>query len=127
MNNVIMQEDLYDKDAFTFIRTSKNVNDSNKVKIAALKKHLAQYTAEWAEELSGVSAAKIKKYAREFATAKSAVIISYRGLVAHYNGTDGERAAQMLGMITGNINNRSGRCKAVASHWKYPKGPKVKP
>ncbi len=127
MNNIIMQENLYDRDAFTFIKATENVTASTDEKIAALKKHLAEYTPEWAEKLSGVSAANIKKYAREFAKAKAAVIITYRGLVAHYNGTDGERAAQMLGMITGNINNPGGRCKAVAPHWKYPKGPKVKP
>lgn len=127
MNNVIMQENLYDRDAFTFIRATEDVNAPTDAKISALKKHLAQYTPEWAEKISGVSAANIKKYAREFAKAKAACVISYRGLVAHYNGTDGERAAQMLAMITGNINNRGGRCKAVAPHWKYPKGPKNKP
>ncbi len=127
MNNVIMQENLYDRDAFTFIRATEDVNAPTDEKIAALKKHLAEYTPEWAEKMSGVPAANIKKYAQEFAKAKAACIISYRGLVAHYNGTDGERAAQMLGMITGNINNPGGRCKAVAPHWKYPKGPKNKP
>jgi anaerobic selenocysteine-containing dehydrogenase len=127
MNNVIMQENLYDRDAFTFIRATEDVNAPTDEKIADLKKHLAEYTPEWAEKISGVSAANIKKYAREFAKAKAACVISYRGLVAHYNGTDGERAAQMLAMITGNINNRGGRCKAVAPHWKYPKGPKNKP
>ncbi len=127
MNNVIMQENLYDRDAFTFIRATEDVNAPTDEKIADLKKHLAEYTPEWAENISGVSAVNIKKYAQEFAKAKAACVISYRGLVAHYNGTDGERAAQMLAMITGNINNRGGRCKAVAPHWKYPKGPKNKP
>jgi len=127
MNNIIMQENLYDRDAFTFIRATDDVNASTDTKIAALKKHLVKYTPEWAETISGVSAVNIRKYAREFAKAKAACIISYRGLVAHYNGTDGERSAQMLAIITGNINNRGGRCKAVAPHWKYPKGPKVKP
>ena len=127
MCNVIMQENLYKRDAFTFIRTTENVDVPLDEKISALKKHLAEYTPAWAEQISGVPAANISKYAREFAKAKAAVVISYRGLVAHYNGTDGERAAQMLGMITGNIDNPGGRCKAVSASWKYPKGPKVKP
>jgi anaerobic selenocysteine-containing dehydrogenase len=127
INNVIMQENLYDRDAFTFIRATEDITASTDEKITALKEHLAKYTPEWAEKISGVSAANIRKYAREFAKAKAAVVISYRGLVAHYNGFDGERAAQMLSIITGNINNPGGRCKAVAPHWKYPKGPKVKP
>ncbi len=127
INNIIMQEDLYDRDAFTYIRATEDVTASVDEKIAALKKHLAQYTAKWAEKKSGVSAANITKYAREFAKAKAATVISYRGLVAHMNGTEGERAAQMLAMITGNVNSPGGRCLAVAPHWKYPKGPKNKP
>ncbi len=127
INNVIMQEDLYDRESFTFIRATENVNASTDEKIAALKKHLAQYTPQWAEIISGVPAKNITKYAREFAKAKAATIISYRGLVAHYNGTDGERAAQMLAMITGNIDSPGGRCQAVAAGWKSPKGPKIKP
>jgi anaerobic selenocysteine-containing dehydrogenase len=54
-------------------------------------------------------------------------VISYRGAVAHYNGNDTERAVQMLGAITGNIDNPGGRCRAVSAKWKYPKGPKEKP
>lgn len=127
MNNLIMQENLFRKDAFAFIRATENVSATVDEKISALKKHLAQYTSAWAEKISGVPAARIEKYAREFAKAKSATVVSYRGLVAHQNGTEGERAAQMLAMITGNVNNPGGRCLAVAPSWKYPQGPKVKP
>ena len=44
--------------------------------------------------------------------------------MAHYNGTENERAVQMLGAITGNIDNPGGRCLAVGAKWKSPKGPK---
>jgi len=103
------------------------MNDSTDKKVATLKAHLAQYTPEWAEKISGVSAAKIKSLALEFAKAKPACVISYRGAVAHYNGNDTERAIQMLAAITGNIDNPGGRCRAVSAKWKYPKGPKEKP
>jgi thiosulfate reductase / polysulfide reductase chain A len=96
-------------------------------KPSATKSHLAQYTPEWAEQISGVSAAKIREIAVEFATVKPACLISYRGAVAHYNGNDTERAIQMLAAITGNVDNPGGRCKAVGAGWKYPKGPKKKP
>ena len=130
MCNVIMREDLYkgEGEAFLeFVKATRNPNASTAEKIAALKEHLAQYTPEWAEEVSGVDAYAIARIAREFATVKPAVVISYRGAVAHYYGSETERAIQMLAAITGNIDNPGGRCKSVGAKWKYPKGPKNKP
>lgn len=127
MCNVIMSNDLYDKDFLTFIKATKNPNASADEKIASLKSHLAQYTPEWAEKISGVSASKIKSIAMEFAKTKPACLITYRGAVAHYNGVENERIAMMLAGITGNIDNPGGRTKAVASSWKFPTGPKDKP
>jgi anaerobic selenocysteine-containing dehydrogenase len=127
MCNVIMQNDLYDKDFFTFIRATENVNDSTDNKISALKAHLKQYTPAWAEKISGVSASKIEAIAKEFASAKPGVVISFRGAIAHYNGVETERAIQMLSAITGNIDNPGGRCRGVKPDWKYPEGPKDKP
>ena len=130
MCNVVMSENLYKGEGeafFTFCRATADVNATTTDKVAALKAHLAQYTPEWAEKISGVPAAKITQIAREFATAKPAVMVTYRGVVAHYFGPEGERAAQMLAAITGNIDNPGGRCKAVGAKWKYPKGPKDKP
>jgi len=127
MCKVIMDAGLYDKEFFKFIKATPNPNASTDEKVAALKKHLAQHTPEWAEEISGVPAAKIKSLALEFAKTKPACVISYRGAVAHYNGTENERAVQMLGAITGNIDNPGGRCHGVGAKWKYPKEPKKKP
>jgi anaerobic selenocysteine-containing dehydrogenase len=123
----IMNAGLYDQEFFKFIKATANHNDSTDKKVAALKAHLAQYTPQWAEKISGVPAAKIKSLALEFAKTKPACVISYRGAVAHYNGNDTERAIQMLAAITGNIDNPGGRCRAVGAKWKYPKGPKEKP
>ena len=127
MCNVVMQNNLYDKDFFKFIRATENVNASVDEKIAVLKAHLKQYTPAWAEKISGVSASKIESIAKTFANTKPAVVISYRGAVAHYNGNDTERAVQMLAAITGNIDNPGGRCRGIGPKWKYPKGPKDKP
>jgi anaerobic selenocysteine-containing dehydrogenase len=127
MCNVIMQNDLHDKEFFKFIRTTENVNDSTDNKVAALKSHLTQYTPAWAEKISGVSASKIESLAKEFAKTKPAVVISFRGAIAHYNGVETERAIQMLAAITGNIDNPGGRCRGVKPEWKYPEGPKDKP
>jgi anaerobic selenocysteine-containing dehydrogenase len=130
MCNVVMREDLYTGAGEAFLKYCKVTADHTATtdeKVAVLKEHLAQYTPEWAEEISGVPAQKIVSVAREFATTQPAVVISYRGAVAHYNGNDTERAIQMLASITGNIDNPGGRCKAVGAKWKYPKGPKKKP
>ncbi|MFH1294107.1 MAG: molybdopterin-dependent oxidoreductase, partial [Pseudomonadota bacterium] len=123
----IMEAGLYDEAFLTFIKATENHNASTEDKIAALKAHLAQYTPEWAEKISGVPATKIKSIALEFAKTKPACVISYRGAVAHYNGNENERAIQMLAAITGNIDNPGGRCLAVGAKWKHPKGPKEKP
>ncbi len=130
MCNVIMEEGLYRLDGADFLkfcRVTPLVTATTEAKVAALKTHLAQYTPEWAEEISGVPAEKIRSVAREFALAQPGCLISYRGAVAHYRGSETERAMQMLAAITGNIDNPGGRCKAVGAKWKYPKGPKNKP
>jgi anaerobic selenocysteine-containing dehydrogenase len=123
----IMEAGLYDKDFFTFIKATEDPVASTDKKVATLKAHLAEYTPAWAEKISGVPADKIKTLALEFAKTKPAVVISYRGAVAHYNGNDTERAIQMLAAITGNIDNPGGRCRAVGASWKRPKGAKNVP
>lgn len=130
MCNVIMSEDLYKGEGEAFLKHCKvTANNAASVeeKVAALKAHLAQYTPEWAEGVSGVPAGKIADIAREFATVKPACVISYRGAVANHHGADTERAVQMLAAITGNIDRPGTRCKAVGAKWKYPTGPKDKP
>ena len=128
MCNVILNKGWYKGEGekfMKFVKATKNHADSVKTKIAALKKHCAKYTPKWAEGISGVSASKIEALAKEFAHAKPACLITYRGAVAHYNGNETERAAQMLASITGNVDNPGGRCKAVGAGWKYPHGPKA--
>lgn len=120
MCNVIMQNGLYDREFFKFIRATEDVNASVDKKISTLKAHLSRYTPEWAEKISGVKASKIRSIAEEFAKKRPAVVISYRGAVAHYNGNETERACQMLAAITGNVDNPGGRCRGVGAKWKYP-------
>jgi len=127
MCHVIMNEGLHDKEFLKFVKVTAQPEATVKEKVAALKSHLAGYTPEWAEKVSGVAAAKIKDLAIRFAKAKSAVVASYRGTVAHYHGADQERAMQMLAAITGNVDNPGGRCHGVGAKWHYPHGPKDKP
>ncbi len=130
MCNVIMQGDLYrgaGEEFLKYCKVTTNHDASIKEKVAALKKYLAEYTPEWAEKISGVPAGTIWTTAVEFAKAKPAVVISYRGASAHYNGHATERAIQMLAAITGNIDIPGGRCRAIRPDWHYPTGPANKP
>lgn len=130
MCNVIMSEDLHKGEGEEFLKYCLVTPDrkaSVADKVAALKAHLKSYTPAWAEKISGAPADTIIQVAREFAGAKPGCVISYRGIVGHYNGVDSERAVQMLAAITGNIDNPGGRTKAVGAKFQYSKGPKIKP
>ena len=130
MCQVIMSEGLYQGEGEAFLQFCKVTPDHKATtaeKVATLQAHLKDYTPEWAESISGVSAHKIREVAHDFATIKPACVISYRGAVAHHHGVETERAVQMLGAITGNIDNPGGRCKAVGAKWKYPKKTPNKP
>ncbi len=128
MCNVVMTEQLYrgsGEDFLQYCRVSNNLEASTAEKIAALSTHLAAYTPDWAEKISGVRAAQITAIARRFAATKPACVISSRGAGAHYNGVETERAIQMLAAITGNIDNKGGRCQAVTPQWRFPSGPEI--
>ncbi|RME34457.1 MAG: DMSO reductase, partial [Gammaproteobacteria bacterium] len=127
MCHVIMNEELYGepgREFFKFVKVTPHHDASTEEKIQALKEHLAQYTPDWAEQISGVPAQTIRRVAHELAAYHPAAIISYRGAVAHYNGNDTERAIQMLAAITGNIDNPGGRAHGVGPKWHYPHMPK---
>lgn len=101
MANVIMQKGLYDR---KFLRQWTNYS------IEGLKRHLAQYTPELAESISGVSASDIRRIAMEFASARSATTISTGGVTKHLNGVYSERCIILLNVITGNIDVKGGYC-----------------
>ncbi len=129
MINVVMSEGLYKGDGEEFLkytRVTEDVNATVPEKIATIKEHVKDYTPQWAEKISGVPADKIASLAREFATKTPAVLVSYRGLVAHYNGNEGERAAQLLCAVTGQMDKPGTRMKAVGAGWKFPKVPAAK-
>jgi len=111
MINVIMSENLYDE---KFIKNWTNVT------VDQLKDHVKKFTPQWAEKESGVPAKKIKELAIAFAKAKPGVAISYRGLVAHYAGSNNERALITLNAICGYINVPGGFCQPVGPKWKNP-------
>ncbi|MDH5513125.1 MAG: molybdopterin-dependent oxidoreductase, partial [Gammaproteobacteria bacterium] len=125
MANVIMNEDLYKKDHFKFMRVTADYHASVDDKVAAVKAQVAKFTPEFAEKESGVPADTIREIARGFAKAKSACLVTYRGAVMHYHGADQERAAMLLSAITNNLDRAGGRVMGVGAGWKHPSSPKA--
>ena len=84
------------------------------VNAADLKTWIARYTPEWAEQVSGIKAADIRRVALEFAAAApAAVAFTNRGSGAHYNGFNNDRAVILLNAIVGSIGKPGGYCYTV--------------
>ncbi len=90
--------------------------------MAKLTEHLAQFTPEQAEKVSGVKAAEIRRLAGEFAQAKPATIITGRGVRGHQNGTLNERCIALLSAVTGNIDIPGGCCLPRRMDLNEPRG-----
>ncbi|MDR2106502.1 MAG: molybdopterin-dependent oxidoreductase [Coriobacteriales bacterium] len=60
-------------------------------------------TPAWAEEITGVDAARIVELARAYATAKPAALIPGLGVQRHSNGEQNVRGCIMLAALTGNV------------------------
>ncbi|MDD3653950.1 MAG: molybdopterin-dependent oxidoreductase [Desulfotomaculaceae bacterium] len=99
MMNTIIAEDLYDHE---FVEKWCTGFDK-------LVEHVKKYTPEKAEEISGVSAAEIRRVARMFANVKEAAILEGVGHLNQYqNGLQTERCFCILMAITGKIDRPGG-------------------
>ena len=91
--HVIVEEGLYDQqyiDAYT-----ENWQ--------AEKAHLAGFPPEKMAAICGVDAETIRTVAREFATAKAAMIFWGMGISQHIHGTDNSRCLISLALMTGQV------------------------
>lgn len=111
MCHVIVDEGLADE---TFIRDMTNVSAGE------LKEHLAQYTPEWAQGISGVPASRIRSIALEFGTTRPGMCIGGRGLFMHYNGIHSQRALLMLRAISGNVARVGARQPRPRWNYAFP-------
>ena len=66
-----------------------------------LKAHSKKHTPEWAEEITGIPAADIRKLAKELATEQPAAIRMGVGLERHYGGGQTIRAVTSIPALTG--------------------------
>ena len=73
----------------------------------ALKRHLAQYTVEYAAELTKLPAESIERLTDEYAHAHRAYIVGALGL-RYQNQGESYRAMYLLGLLTGNIGVEGG-------------------
>ena len=97
MMNVIIDEELYDKD---FI--NERTEDFEK-----LKPVLKDITVEKAEAITTIPAEKIRTAARIYAGAETASIIYSMGITQHTTGTDNVLSLANLAMLTGNVGKAS--------------------
>jgi thiosulfate reductase / polysulfide reductase chain A len=62
------------------------------------------YDPAWAAEITGISAERIVRLAREFATTKPAMSAIFKGSGYYTNGADAGRACYMLDALTGQVD-----------------------
>ncbi|KJS87190.1 MAG: hypothetical protein JM58_05140 [Peptococcaceae bacterium BICA1-8] len=98
LGHVIINQKLYDKefiDYWThgFLVYSKYVQDK---------------TPEWAEKITGVSAASIRQLAVELANSKPALIDAWAGPGHHSNAVDNLRAIFILNLLVGSLDKPGG-------------------
>ncbi len=84
-----------------------------------LRAHLRekQYTPEWAEQVTGVAAARIRKTAEDYAKARPAAIFCNAGISHQLNAFDTYRTLAFLAAITGNIGVNGGGCNFMHNTW----------
>ena len=90
---VIIEEGLVDDDYVA--RHTENFE--------ALRKTVADYPPEVAAKICGVSAEQIRRVAREFGGAETAIIYWGMGISQHVYGTNNARCLIALALLTGNI------------------------
>ena len=91
--NVIVKEKLYDQQYI------KGFTEGFK----DLKNNIKKFPPEKMEKVTGVKVETIKKVARTYAKAKSAIIFWGMGISQHVHGTDNARALIALSLMCGQI------------------------
>jgi anaerobic selenocysteine-containing dehydrogenase len=98
MINVIIEEALYDSDF-----TANWITGFDQ-----LAEHVASYTPEWAQSVTGIKATNIREVARLYATTKPASILDGNFADQYPNSVQTARAIGILCAITGNIDSKGG-------------------
>ncbi len=91
--NVIVAEELYDRQYIAGFTEN----------FEALKTHLAGFTPEAMEAFTGIDPETVRAVAREFATARAAMIFWGMGISQHIHGTDNSRCLISLALMCGHV------------------------
>ncbi len=91
--HVIVEENLHDKEYVA--KYTENWE--------AMKAHLKDFPPETMSEICGIDAQTLRTVAREFASAKAAMIFWGMGVSQHIHGTDNARCLISLALMTGNV------------------------
>jgi formate dehydrogenase major subunit len=70
---------------------------------ADYERHVASYTPEWAQTVTGIPAEKIREVARDYARAGRGMICWTLGITEHHNAVDNVLALINLGLLTGKV------------------------
>jgi len=81
---------------------------------ALLEEQLAEHTPERAEAITGIAASVIRHFAREFASAPAALILSSYGICKNYHSDLTQRAQILLTSLTGNHGRAGGGWRSGA-------------
>ncbi|MBI5947304.1 MAG: molybdopterin-dependent oxidoreductase [Chloroflexi bacterium] len=87
-----------------------------------LKRRLNEYPLERVAEITNVPEANIRRVAREFAAAKSAMIYASWGACKHYHSDLFQRGMAYLCALTGNSGGKPGSGIKVSTWWPPPNG-----
>ena len=102
ISNVLVTENLFDRNYIS--------NHTNG--FVPFRRHIAEYTPEWAEEITEIPAAKIREIAQDLAAAAPhcAVDTGWKAAVGscYANSTDTARAVAYVNGLLGNIGQRGG-------------------
>lgn len=99
MCHVIIEEALWDKEAVKARCDADEFED--------LKAHLASFTPEAVQDITGVEPELVRQAARLFATSDGAGIYYAMGITQHTAGTHGVMSLSNLALITGNIGREN--------------------
>ena len=97
MAQVILQEELWDKE---FVQ-------SRCEDLEEFKRAVQEFTPEYAESITGITAQTIRETARAYARAQKAAILYTMGLTQHVCGTDNVLAVANLALLCGQIGRES--------------------
>ncbi|MGD0821365.1 MAG: formate dehydrogenase subunit alpha [Desulfomonilia bacterium] len=95
--NIIIQEDLYDKQ-FVETRTEG---------FEALKSLVSRYTPKVVEQITGIRSSELYRAAVMYAQADKAMIVYAMGITQHITGTDNVKTLANLAMLTGHVGRQS--------------------